>query len=307
MAGKFKTMTLIEESELSRLRDKEIADYNPTVRSMSTIQNSINKVFDDPNIPDEDKIKLINTFQEKFAQLYTKFKDSSNALPNAILAAATAMKPKVPPKLVGVNPEEQVQRDMDEEIFHEAEGDISPALNDPETVPPVPVASQTIAFLPPTPAFSTTTARPTSLTVKEIGLPSQYERKLGEFSEFLNKHQNHIHGNSKDELVLDGKIIPNTSFSNLVHSMYIRNQNLNLNGFPDFISKLASLNTNPTIFSNGISISALNAHSKTKESIQTRNSNTNLKGKGLKRKTYPISSFLIPPGKKPRILHMFRL
>lgn len=304
MGGKFKTMTLIEESELARLRDKEITEYNPSIRSMTNIQTAIEKIFDDPSIPDDAKIKLINTLQEKFNQLYTKFKISASALPNALLAAASAIsKNKQTPHAVvpvGAQVANLPTAEIESEEFADAPADLS-------------LATQSVNIQVPSTISQLETKLPGFPTAKEIGLPTQYARKLDQFREFLVQSQNVISPNAKNEIVLDGNPIPASSFSDLMRAMYLRNNSLNLTGFSEFISKLAQLNANSTMFSNAQSIAALEAHyhkshSKSQDPIQTRKQSSSHKGFGAKRKFKILNSISgIPPGKKPHILHMFRI
>ena len=70
-------MTLVDEGELDRLKQNQIKDYNPTVKSMVDIQNQINQIFEQPQLTDEDKFKLLSHLQNKFSYLYSKFKSST--------------------------------------------------------------------------------------------------------------------------------------------------------------------------------------------------------------------------------------
>ena len=45
MAGKFKTMSLVQEAELDRLRQRQIKDYNPGLNSLTKMQYQIFKIF----------------------------------------------------------------------------------------------------------------------------------------------------------------------------------------------------------------------------------------------------------------------
>ena len=76
MAGKFKTMTLIEEAELDRRRQAQIKDYNPALNSLTKIQDQIFKIFDDKELMDERKCKIIAQLQEPFGFLLNKFKNA---------------------------------------------------------------------------------------------------------------------------------------------------------------------------------------------------------------------------------------
>ena len=74
MTGKFKTMTLVEEAELDRLRQRQIKDYNPALNSLTKIQDQIFKIFDDKELTDEGKCKILAQLQERFGFLLNKFK-----------------------------------------------------------------------------------------------------------------------------------------------------------------------------------------------------------------------------------------
>ena len=50
MTGKFKTMTVVEEANLDRLRRCEIKDYNHALNSFTKIQDQIFKIFDDSEL-----------------------------------------------------------------------------------------------------------------------------------------------------------------------------------------------------------------------------------------------------------------
>ena len=47
MTGKFKTMTLVEEPEFDRLRQRQIKDYNPVLNALTKIHDQIIKIFDE--------------------------------------------------------------------------------------------------------------------------------------------------------------------------------------------------------------------------------------------------------------------
>ncbi|KAF0151265.1 MAG: hypothetical protein FD188_3458, partial [Ignavibacteria bacterium] len=93
------------------------------------------------------------------------------------------------------------------------------------------------------------------------------------------------HSNAAGELVLDNNIIPNSSLADLLRSFYVRSHSMNLIGLPDFLTKLKSLKVDPDLFSNKEAKNTL---------LYLQKHST---GKG---------NFFLPPGKKPRILRVFR-
>ncbi|KAF0139661.1 MAG: hypothetical protein FD143_3554, partial [Ignavibacteria bacterium] len=52
-------MTLIEEAELERLRQRQLKEYNPGLKSLVGIQDQIEKILNDPDFDDESKHKVL--------------------------------------------------------------------------------------------------------------------------------------------------------------------------------------------------------------------------------------------------------
>ena len=66
-------MTLVEEHELDRLPQRQIKYYNPALNSLTKIQDQIFKIFDDKELSDEGKCKILAQLQERFSFLINKF------------------------------------------------------------------------------------------------------------------------------------------------------------------------------------------------------------------------------------------
>ena len=85
MTGKFKTMTLVQEPELNRLRQRQIKHDIPPLNSFTKIQYQIFKIFDDSELSDERKFKILAQIQEPCGFLLNKFKNDglppANVLP----------------------------------------------------------------------------------------------------------------------------------------------------------------------------------------------------------------------------------
>ena len=73
MAGKFKAMTLIEEAEFDRIHQRQIKDYNPALNSLTKIRDQIFKIFEEKELTDEGKCKILAQLQERFGFLLNKF------------------------------------------------------------------------------------------------------------------------------------------------------------------------------------------------------------------------------------------
>jgi len=62
----FQKMKLVEEGELLRLKDKQIRDYNPQIRSMSFYQNEIDDILNDTKLTPEQKFALMGVAEKRF-------------------------------------------------------------------------------------------------------------------------------------------------------------------------------------------------------------------------------------------------
>ena len=76
MAGKFKTMSLVQEAELDRLRQRQIKDYNPGLNSLTKMQYQIFKIFNESEFSYEGKSKMLAQLQERFGFLLNKFQNA---------------------------------------------------------------------------------------------------------------------------------------------------------------------------------------------------------------------------------------
>jgi hypothetical protein len=254
MAGKFKAMSLVEEAELERLRQRQIREYDPSLNNLAKIQENIMKLFEAPDMSDEVKYKILVSLQERFAN-------------STHYAAPTppTMTEDVPPQAIVEQPPPAEQ--------------VAPAV---EAVQVPEVQKK---------------ARPGLLEFENFNIPSQYHQKLDTLHKFIQDHQDVISTNHKGELVLDAKPFQNSSFSDLIRGLYIRNQSMNLNGMSNLIGKLYQLNAPKALLSHKDAVGVYDYFTK-KPPAQTG------KGKAKRKSSAPALS---PPGKAPRILHVFRM
>ena len=268
MPNKFKTMTLVEEGELERLRQRQIREYNPTLRSLGQTQEQIEKLLGSTDLEDEGKFKILNQLQEKFGYLYNKFKNSSAgakimATPGDSVAVAAA------------DPNQDNQA-----------GDADGADGAQDSMEADPGAMGDQAPFPP------------------VTLPAIYSKKFELFKKFLADHPNDFTSNSKKELVIDGAPLPNSYAPDLFRSLYLRSTKANLLGHANLITKLHQLNADPDMFSNK---KVLNFLSYLGKKPPAHSSSKAQKGTVFSSKPQKGSGFSFPPGKRPRILHVYRL
>ena len=89
MAGKYKTMTLIEEGEEDRLRQRQLKVYNPTLKSMVGVQEQIEKLLTDPELDDQIKYKIL-CFYKKNLVTCIKFLKILHILGRFLLGCCTS-------------------------------------------------------------------------------------------------------------------------------------------------------------------------------------------------------------------------
>ena len=62
-------MVLIEETELQRLKEKHLRDYDPTLNAMARAESDLDAIFGDKDLTDEQKSALIQHAQQRFNNL----------------------------------------------------------------------------------------------------------------------------------------------------------------------------------------------------------------------------------------------
>lgn len=65
----FKKMALVSEDEILRMKQKEIREYNPEIRTLAFIQTEIDDLLNNKDMSVEDKLLLIQSAQKRFSQL----------------------------------------------------------------------------------------------------------------------------------------------------------------------------------------------------------------------------------------------
>ncbi len=70
----FKKLTLVEREELTRLREKQIRDYNPLLRELVTIQTEMSHALNAKDQSVFDRVNLINVLNNRFRTVYKTLK-----------------------------------------------------------------------------------------------------------------------------------------------------------------------------------------------------------------------------------------
>ena len=217
MGSRNNSMALVEKDELERIRQRQIKEYNPLLSHLVKTQDEIEKLFDDPKLTDEAKCKILAHLQVRFADQLIKYNRSNDT----VAPIRPRMPSQAPVKEVIIQHYKEASNADDEEDI----------LTD-EDQPEIP-------------------------SLSEANIPTQFAKKFGLFQNFLKNHQNVISTNEKKEIVLDGEAVFYSSFPDLLRSLYVRNQDMNLIGAQQFHKKLHQLNARPDMFSNRETLNAL--------------------------------------------------
>ena len=273
----FKRMALIEEKELDRLRQKQIRDYNPTLKSLADIQSTIDSYIENKEIHDTDKIQLLNFLNGRFHVLYNKakavdFQARSPIQPSPLVTSIPQIPQIVPkPDLEGGDEEGQAASPANIDLDENEQPDLE---------------------------HSTLTEIKTNIvlpTPVDANIPNQYINKYKKLISHLGNNSGILTSNANKELVVNGSAIPNSNLPDLLRSLYLRNKNQNLIGEDAFYQALNALSVPQNFISHPDAHSALNRLSKV-------NKKEGQLGQGLGQR-----SFKPPPGKRPRVLHLYRL
>ena len=68
----FHKLQLVSEEELNRLRQKQIAQYNPELRTAAFLQSEIDELMSDKQMEPESKLRLLQLAQQRFTSLRGK-------------------------------------------------------------------------------------------------------------------------------------------------------------------------------------------------------------------------------------------
>ena len=182
---------------------------------------------------DEDKHKILCYLQTKFGNLYKNFKNGPGAptnVPPVVVPPVIAAEDgdPIPPADPPVPPADEPNINQQEQSDDEGEEEAELEEKDEKFVDALKSGEFAV----------------------QVNLPSQYQKKFELFQTFLYLHKNEIHANAGGEIVIDGIVLPNTSFTDLLRSFYIRSNSMNFIGLPNLLAKLKALKVDPEYFSN---------------------------------------------------------
>ena len=239
------------------------------------MEKNIEDVLSDPLSSNESKLQALTDLNSKFDHLRPN--------KNTVKPLAAASIPIIIPNAIAPVAQEEVELDL----FAAAPG---PAAPEPAA-----------ALAAPGPAVALASPGQAAAPEKEFRIPAQYHNKLTELLNIINHSPNIIRAANSGELIINDTLIPHSKYCDAIRELYQHSATNSTIGIALLLNALKSLNINPNLISNNIRkaeyITLLQAIHNPLNLINTPKT---LKQKG----TGTISHQ--PPGKRPRVLLLFK-
>ena len=261
----FRKFILINRSELDRLRERKIREYNPTVQALARVEKNIEDVLSDPLSSNESKLQALTDLNSKFDHLRPN--------KNTVKPLAAASIPIIIPNAIAPVAQEEVELDL----FAAAPG---PAAPEPAA-----------ALAAPGPAVALASPGQAAAPEKEFRIPAQYHNKLTELLNIINHSPNIIRAANSGELIINDTLIPHSKYCDAIRELYQHSATNSTIGIALLLNALKSLNVSANLIT---LVQAIH------NPLNLINTPKTLKQKG----TGTISHQ--PPGKRPRVLLLFK-
>lgn len=216
----FKKMILVEPSVAERLsesgqREKQIRNYDPTLRNLAMLESEIDSLLKDKSMPDDAKLRIIQTSQHRFEQLASRYSGNVAKHEENEVDPAAGATHATPPAAAAVAPAAAAAvDDNEEEVVDEAHGH---EVEDRRRI----------------------------LTA----IPLRYRNKANFVLDLIDKSPN-VRVDDRLRLVLDGKTIVGSNIIDLMNSLYTPRKKFIAIGSQDFLEALRGLNIPASFVSN---------------------------------------------------------
>ena len=314
-SGGYKKKIFADKEELIRLRQKQIRDYNPNLRALADIKLALDDALSNAKLQPHDRNVLVNLLNHRFFSLYKGAKYDgliAGSAPVPIATPSLAPSVPLPPAAIApvahepmaVEPEVQLLPDVAVETQANQAG-VDPAYQHE------PTAQERRSMQTPPPLVI-----PSS---DELKITKTYKAKFENVSKEIAKHPHKINLASTGEIILNGKLIPNSSFNDLIRGLFIRNKGSNVHGEDAFVNVLNEIHISPGLISHKIPKNILNSlrnpetkgaespdeYASVGEDSPEQEEAQEGEGKRAKSKKHSLKIHP-PPGKRPRILWLYR-
>ena len=291
----YRKLKLLDKNELVRLIEKRLRDYNPNLTALAKTQNELNDTLNMSNITPEEKIALYQATQQRFKTLQEPLR-FGHSPPTTTNTSSTLADPLSPTSThnQSINEEADVmEEDIGKSLVEQSKPDVNVKL-----LSSSPVASHTRAA-------SSTTA-PTHINL----IPSVAQKhnvKYTKLTQLLSNYPEKLTVNPiNGEAMIDGASLTGSNYADLISNLFAHHGNYNLVGQTKFLETLNSIFNSPneyvlpsSIISNKKVLDTFHQPSPFKTKTQS--------GDGRKRNSHHYSFSSHPPGKKVKILYLYRM
>jgi hypothetical protein len=304
---RFKKMYMIDEEDLNRQRQKQLRDYDLKLRAMQELESEFVDALGRKDLTLDQRLELWKEAKNRYKAIQEQYRlEPKTRMPAAPIAPAPSIPPPPPPP-----PPPAL-------IRHTAPSHSTPIL--PRvTVPKIsPREGAEVKSFKDTDPFSlfessdaenenegesskfnadeNVSDETLDLNYDKIyeSLPRQQKKKFYRLISPIKHNRDKISASSTNQLVIDGKVIPGSDFSDLVTSLFVHNKSYNMIGLDQFLHALRSLKINDSFISNKY----------VRDNYTSLTSHERSLGKRKLRKQLG-NGRAFPPGKQIRILRVY--
>ena len=294
----FRKMQLVTDEEINRLRQKQIAQYDPELRAAAFLQSEMDQLLTDKGMDSDQRLRLLQMAQQRFAAIRGKQQLEK-------------------PTLGGIS--SKMSEDQPEDVAQA------------QAAPPIP--AQVAA-----PAGRRLAQRAPDLPMEQRYLLDLLPKNAKEKAKMLMYHLRRVNANfdvdAQGQLVVQGQPLVGSNFQDLLLSLYTRRKDHNPPRLQDFIAALKNVNVPRSLISNvhlltPKSISSLTSSSLfTTSHLPSTSSSKRPKQEGPLSQDSPsalspsesdvfhdtqsslsfnpFSTMHLPPGQKPKVLKVYK-
>ena len=330
-----KKMTLVEKATMERLNQKRqsMEMFHPEEATMLQLQTHIEQVLKSSKLSEDEKVRLLMEAKEKLKRV----KEAMNPLalaqaegsevyflsrshkPVKAKAKAPAVSDRTSSGSETVTPGGKGESDTEsdtadqydfasEKPLGEGEMKMAPSEDEPTGSEGEENAAQeeakplTTPTLPPrtvkTSSSSTSTSSgPNIFATADVQHPhkEQYKR----FQKFVNAHPGLLDKTKNGEIVIDGRLIPNSNFDHLMKNMYKTNDRLLLTGKENLAIALGKAKISTDL------VSDRDFRERIKVVLKSMEKHSPQGGKGFHKRKRAGKPIPPPPGKRPKVLFLY--
>ena len=231
MATSFQKLKLVDEQELGHLIEKQIRQYNPTLKVLANIYQEMDTAMGREDLLPEEKLALYKNAQQRFAKIKQSFSTSAPIIPQA-----TTQHPEPNPLIAPIaaqqanNPNVGVATEIPDATVKTK----GPTATSSTLSAPLPESGEGV--------FEDALGSPQHKPVVDFNVDSKFNNKLTQLNALLSKNSSLLSFDPDNgEMICNGQQIKGSSYVHLVRSLYHTSKTHNLNGQDKFISALKEL------------------------------------------------------------------